>query len=256
MSRARPSGTGSRASTEPASRLGPTGFDPARCERIGNATLYCGDASEIVPTLGRFDAVIADPPYAVPTIVATGRETTRNVGDLSMIEIAYRHHADIWSEALGDEGRAFVFCDGSSYPSVFRAMYCRYNAAALVWNKGRIGMGREFRKSHELIVHGWKAKTPIFSDGVGRADILNFSPVPKDDRIHPAEKPVPLLCELLTVCGPRVLDPFMGSGSTGEACLRMGREFVGIEINPAYFEAACQRLRDAASAGPLFGEAA
>jgi site-specific DNA-methyltransferase (adenine-specific) len=219
---------------------------------IGRAKLYLGDAAEIVPTLGRFDAVIADPPYAVPTIVATGRETTRNVGDLSMIEIAYRHHADMWADALGDDGRAFVFCDGASYPSVYRAMYGRYSAAALVWNKGRIGMGREFRKSHELIVHGWRDKTPIFADGVGRADILNHAPVPKDDRIHPAEKPVSLIAELLTVCGQRILDPFMGSGATGEACARAGKDFVGIEINREFFDIACRRIDDAQRQGDMF----
>lgn len=228
----------------------------SRVETIGNATLYLGDAAEIVPTLGQFDAVLADPPYAVPTIVATGRETTRNVGDLSMIEVAYRHHADLWAAALGDNGRAFVFCDGASYPSVYRAMYCRYSLASLVWDKGRIGMGREFRKSHELIVHGWRSKTPIFGDGVGRADVLKHPAVPKDERVHPAEKPVSLLSELLTVCGPRILDPFMGSASSGAAALQTGRTFVGIEINEANFDIACKRIEDAQRQGQLFGEAA
>ena len=227
-----------------------------RVETIGRATLYLGDSQNIVPTLGKVDAVVTDPPYAVPTIVATGRETTRNAGDLSMIETAYRVHADLWADKLGEDGRAFVFCDGASYPSVYRAMYGRYNLAALVWSKGRIGMGREFRKSHELIVHGWRNKTPIYGDGIGRADVLQFPAVPKDERVHPAQKPVDLLCELLTVCGNVILDPFMGSGATGIAALRTGRSFIGIEIDPANFEVACQRISDAQGAGPLFGEAA
>lgn len=225
---------------------------------IGRATLYLGDSQDIVPTLGRVDAVVTDPPYAVPTIVAAGRDVTRNTGDLSMIETAYRAHADLWADLLGDEGRAFVFCDGASYPSVYRAMYGRYSLAALVWNKGRFGMGREFRKSHELIVHAWRSKTPIFADGVGRPDVLSFAPVPNEQRIHPAQKPVDLLRELLTVCGEIILDPFMGSAATGEAALLSGKQFIGIEIDPANFEIACARLRrvNGDDVGPLFGEAA
>jgi site-specific DNA-methyltransferase (adenine-specific) len=126
-------------------------------------------------------------------------------------------------------------------------MYGRYSAAALVWNKGRIGMGREFRKSHELIVHGWRDKTPIFADGVGRADILNHAPVPKDDRIHPAEKPVALIAKLLGKLpeGAVVLDPFMGSGAVGEACHNSRRSFVGIEADPTYFSIAQKRIEQA-----------
>ncbi len=226
-----------------------------REEIIGNARLILGDCRDILPTLGKVDAVVTDPPYAVPTIVAAGREVTRNVGDLSMIETAYGVHAALWADLLGDVGRAFVFCDGASYPSVYRAMYGRYSLASLVWAKGRIGMGREFRKSHELIIHGWRSATPVFADGVGRPDVLSFPAVPKDERIHPAEKPVPLLRELLTVCGPLVLDPFMGSGATGEAAIASGRDFIGCEIDARNFDIACKRIEDAQRQGDMFLEA-
>lgn len=226
-----------------------------RVEIIGNATLYLGDSTDILPSLGVFDAVLTDPPYAVPTIVAAGRDITRNVGDLSMIEVAYRHHADMWAAALGDAGRAFVFCDGASYASVYRAMYGRYSLASLVWDKGRIGMGREFRKSHELIIHGWRAGTPVFADGVGRPDVLKFAPVPRGDRIHDAEKPVMLLKALLAICGNRIVDPFMGSGATGEAALATGRCYVGIEISEPNFDIACRRIEAAQRQGQLLGVA-
>ena len=91
----------------------------------------------------------------------------------------------------------------------------------LVWDKGRIGMGREFRKSHELILHCWQHKTQAFSDGVGRADVFRFAPLSMEERQHPAQKPAALIEELLRVSGATILDPFMGSGTTGVACVRL-----------------------------------
>ena len=70
---------------------------------------------------------------------------------------------------------------------------------------------------------------------------------------HPAEKPVALLVQIVTLIAPAgavVLDPFMGSGSTGVAALQSGRRFVGIEVDPHYFEIACARIRAAAGAPP------
>jgi DNA modification methylase len=210
--------------------------------RIGDATLYCGDCLEILPTLGPVDAVVTDPPYSIPTQVASGREITRSVGDLSVIETAFRVYFGQWFSGLSEEGRAFVFCDGTSYPVIFRASFGNFSQALLIWNKKQIGMGREFRKSHELILHAWKRGTPIFSDGIGRADILECAPVPSESRVHPAEKPVDLVSDLLRVCGATILDPFMGSGTTGVACARLGRNFIGIEIEPRYFDIACERI--------------
>jgi DNA modification methylase len=211
-------------------------------ETIGDATLYLGDCLEIMPTLPKADAIITDPPYALPTMIAQGREVTRNVGDLSIIETAFRVHAKAWKSALKPEGRAFVFCDGTSHPSLFRATYGDFQSALLVWDKGRIGMGREFRKSHELILHCWSPSTPAFADGVGRADILKHAPVSSKERLHPAEKPVPLIADLLRVSGPLVIDPFMGGGTVGVACAGLGHRFIGIEIEPKYFDIACTRI--------------
>jgi site-specific DNA-methyltransferase (adenine-specific) len=219
---------------------------------INDATLYFGDCLEILPTLAPVDAIITDPPYALPTMIAQGRDVTRNVGDLSIIETAFRVHAAAWKRALTREGRAFVFCDGTSYPSMFRATYGEFQSALLVWDKGRIGMGREFRKSHELILHCWMPDTPAFGDGVGRADILKHAPVSSDSRDHPAEKPTNLIADLLRVSGKTILDPFMGSGSTGVAAVDLGRKFIGIEIERKYFDKACERINAAYSQGRLF----
>lgn len=222
----------------------------------GSIVLINADCLTVLPTLeaGSVDAVIADPPYAIPTIVAACRETTRTIGDLSLIEASFRLVFDSLRRVVADEGRLFVFCDGNSYPVVFRAAYGRLSTALLVWDKGRIGMGREFRKSHELIMHCWKPETPIFSDGVGRADVLKFSPVSSEAREHDAQKPVELLAELLTVCGGLVLDPFMGSASTALACINTGRKFVGCEIDPDTFDMAVARIEAELSRAPLWEE--
>lgn len=209
----------------------------------GDVQLYLGDCLEVLPTLETesVDAVITDPPYAIPTNAAQGRTITRTVGDLSLIESVFRGQFNEYARLAG---RAFVFCDGTSYPVIFRAAYGRWLTALLVWNKGRIGMGREFRKSHELIMHCWAQGTDIVSDGVGYSDVLEASPMGAN-RFHPAEKPLDLVGQLLRVCGHLVLDPFMGSGTTGVACVKTGRRFIGIEIDKGYFDIAIKRISEA-----------
>ena len=212
----------------------------------GGVTIFHGDCFDVMADgIGEaVDAVIMDPPYAVQTQISASRdrENISNLGDLSLQERVFRSLFDLTLAKSTTAGRHFVFADGTSYPTVFRAMYGRRLTALLVWDKGQIGMGREFRKSHELIMHAWSGETPIFGDGVGRSDVLHVSPVALAARMHPAEKPVELLLELLRVCGNAVLDPFMGSGSTLVAAKQLGRRAIGIEIEEKYCEIAARRL--------------
>ncbi len=225
-----------------------------KSETIGDCTLYLADCLDVMKDMpdNSVDCVVTDPPYAVPTIVAQGRRVVRNVGDLSIVETAFAVYFQEWQRLLTEVGRVFVFCDGTSYPVMFRSAYSRFFTACLVWSKGRIGMGREFRKSHELILHCWQPTTPTFSDGVGRADVLQYSPVYSDERQHPAEKPVDLIADLLLVSEGISLDPFMGSGTTGVACVNLGRKFIGIEIDEDYFNIACRRIEEAYQQPRLF----
>ena len=211
-------------------------------EREGIA-IYHGDCRDVLPTLRRnIDAIVTDPPYAIPTVVAQGRQVTRNVGDLSVVEAGLAALLGAAARLLLPTGRIFVFCDGTSYPVVFRVLYGTFGQGLLVWDKGQIGMGRDFRKSHELIAHGWLPDTPVFTDGLGRADVLKVSPVPPELRDHPAQKPVGLIYQLLAVSGPMILDPFMGSGTTLRAAKDLGRQAIGIEIEERYCEIAAKRL--------------
>lgn len=219
-------------------------------------TIHNVDCLDFLRTLpdGSVDAVVTDPPYAIPTCVASGRSNTRNVGDLSLIEATFRVLFTDFKRVLKPTGRLFVFCDGVSYPVVFRAAYGSFNTALLIWDKGRIGMGREFRKSHELVMHSWLPDTPVESDGTGYSDVLHVPPISSQEREHAAQKPVELLEQLLRVCGSTVLDPFAGSGTTGVACIQTGRNFIGCEIDAGYAEIARRRCREAEeSVGLLAG---
>ena len=210
----------------------------------GERTIYHGDCRDVLPNIRtKFSAVITDPPYAIPTQVAQTRTTTRNVGDLSVAEAGMEVMFRACDRVLETGGRYFVFCDGTSYPVISRVFYGRFTTALLVWDKRRIGMGREFRKQHELILHAWEKETPVVeSGGTGYADVLRCDPV-GNERVHDAQKPVGLLTQLLRVCGESVIDPFMGSGSTLVAAKKEGRSAVGIEIDEANCEKAANRLR-------------
>ena len=207
-------------------------------------TIYHGDCRDVLPMLRqRFEAIITDPPYAIPTQVAQTRTITRNVGDLSIAEAGLEAMFRECDRRLIDGGRYFVFCDGTSYPVLSRVFYGRFTTALLVWDKGRIGMGREFRKSHELILHAWERQTPLVdANGKGYADVLRCAPV-GDDRVHDAQKPVGLISQLLRVCGANVLDPFAGSGTTLVAAKQDGHKAVGIEIDERNCELAANRCR-------------
>jgi site-specific DNA-methyltransferase (adenine-specific) len=117
----------------------------------------------------------------------------------------------------------------------------------LVWDKTYFGMGTHFRHQHELILH--------FTHGPGReaarrdqGNVLHCKPVRKGS--HFPEKPLSLMADLLSVVtsgSQTVLDPFMGSGTTGVACAHLGRPFIGIEIEPRWFDLACDRIKAAQS---------
>lgn len=223
-------------------------------DETSGITIFHGDAFEVIPSLGRgfCNAVIADPPFAIPTNVAKGRNSTRSVGDLSIVEAAFRPLFSMFVKALDSTGRAFVFGDGASYPCIYRAAYSEWQTACIVWDKGVFGMGREFRKRHELILHCWREGTPIFSDGVGRADVLAERPVHHTEKLHDAQKPVGIITQLLPACGNVILDPFTCTGTVLIAAKETGRKAIGIEIEERYCEIAANRL----SQGVLFSAGA
>ncbi len=122
---------------------------------------------------------------------------------------------------------------------------------SIIWDKLNPGLGWRFRRRHEMIMVAHRAGGRLLwaDDSIAVANI--FALMPQRQRVHPNEKPLQLIEHFLLLITSRdqlVVDPFMGSGTTGVAAARNGRKFIGVEISPAHFEIACRRVSEALSA--------
>ena len=149
-------------------------------------------------------------------------------------------------------GHLLAFCDAQSYPVFYVSAYRHFaNMACLVWDKGRVGMGKPWRHQHEMILAAWDPGA--YSLGT-MSTILRESVVNTVDRDHPAEKPIPLLVRILNAITPpggTVLDPFAGSGTTLLAAIQEGFSVIGIEKEPEYCEIIRKRMAAAQRPLPL-----
>jgi site-specific DNA-methyltransferase (adenine-specific) len=143
-----------------------------------------------------------------------------------------------------------MFCDWRMYPMLSGAVESSGLRLQnmIVWDKGNAGLGCGFRPQHELIIHLVK--------GVGKyhstrgLNVYGAKRIHAKQKLHPTEKPIELLTELIQVVTPPggvVLDPFAGSGSTGKAAMLEGFRFIGIERESEYVEIARSRIDDALS---------
>ena len=208
-----------------------------RTETIGDATLYCGDCLEILPTLGRVDAVVTDPPYGLGDWNNRGS----NSGGPFDSNITQE-----WDKAVSAADLAPLF-DAARYQIIWGANYIGNlprTKQMLVWNKGIRGM--HFNDCELAWCSQWKEASRVF----------DLSPAGQTKQ-HPTQKPLPLMqwcVGLLPGDASIILDPFMGSGTTGVAALQLGRRFIGIEIDPGYFDIACKRIEEAWKQPRLFEE--
>jgi DNA modification methylase len=219
-----------------------------REEIIGDARLILGDCREVLPTLGKVDAVVTDPPFGID--YRSGYRT-----DALWVGNAIRNDTTVETRdaALQLLGDAPMLVFGS-----WKAPRPVDTKMVLTWDKGpALGMGDLSLpwkpSSEEIYVLG--------SGFVGARDegaVIYCPPVQsmaKNGRQHPNEKPVELLVRLLKkLPSGLTCDPFMGSGSTGVACVKLGRPFVGCEIEPRYFDIACRRIEEAYRQPRLFDE--
>jgi site-specific DNA-methyltransferase (adenine-specific) len=197
---------------------------------IGDATLYCGDCREILPTLERVDAVITDPPYGISANKQTlgkGKKEFERGGN--------------WDESAPDlascvaAGRLICFWGGNYFSDQLPV-----TNDWLIWHKKNDGRSfsecelawSNFGKQTRHLSHHWSG----------------------EEKAHPTQKPLVVMLWCIEQAGAAetILDPFMGAGTTGVAAVQMGRKFIGIEREPKYFEIACRRIEDAQRQEPLF----
>ncbi len=131
----------------------------------------------------------------------------------------------------------------------------------VIWDKKNPGTGWRYRRQHELVIVGMRAGSKIAWPGGGSstnpgsiANIISISKPRRYGKTHPNDKPPELVQQFLavhTAPGDVVIDPFMGGGATGIACIRMGRKFIGIELDQEYFDLACANIERAGQQGAL-----
>jgi len=215
-----------------------------RVERIGDSTLYLGDCLEVLPTIGTVDAVVSDPPYGIDyqsTLVKLGaREYTKIAGDAVAIDLRWMLQmpcpvlsfgANNFPDQLPHRGR-WLCWDKRTIDGAADAMLG--SPMELAWANKTTGYGKIVR-----VLHG----------GVVNAD--------GGARVHPTQKPIRVMEESILWAArdaETILDPFMGSGTTGVACANLGRKFIGIEIETRYFDISCKRIEQAYRQPRLFDE--
>lgn len=222
-----------------------------RIEKIGNATLYLGDCHEVLPVLPKVDALVTDPPYEIS---ASGG----GIGGKRQYLTDIRGHIDngFAIEMLSAFENWLVFC---GKPQLMDLMMQATNQGLRwqlrTWNKTNPTplTNANYLPDTEYMVHAFK--THVWQ-GKKRWIVGN---VEKSGFDHPTVKPQYVMLDALQCAsnyGDTVLDCFMGSGSTGVACMTLGRKFIGVEREPKYFEIACERIQMAQAQATLFEPAA
>lgn len=207
--------------------------------------LFNGDCMDILPILpkNKFTLLLTDPPYTKPTVTSFGRQTERNVADLSIQRFFMKGFASQVSRVV--TGSIIVHCDDAYATILHDVFYDWQQCHFLIWDKGKMGMGSPFRKQHELLLFATKHPLTEFTDGKTRTTVLKHTPVPSVEKLHGAEKPMSLVSNILsglTNEGDLVLDPFAGSGTTLRAARDLGRRAVGIELSLEYCEIVVKRM--------------
>jgi site-specific DNA-methyltransferase (adenine-specific) len=239
----------------------------------GTVRLICGDCLEVLPTLGKVDAVVTDPPYSSGGQYRASRTQSTSSKYVQSGTLAYRpefgnDHFDqrawmMWSEAWlkaakdtsNEEAVLCSFIDWRQLPALTDVVqFAGWTWRGIsVWSKkfGRV-MPSGFSSAAEYVVVGSNGAMPINVD-VYPPGVFECSSPSGDAKEHIAQKPEPVMDWVLSVLkkGATVLDPFMGSGTTGVACVRTGRKFIGIEREPRYFEIAKRRISDELNRFPL-----
>lgn len=210
----------------------------SRVEQIGDCTLYLGDNRDVIPTLGLIAACVTDPPYGIGKD-GQKRSHGKHGGRKEYEFLGWdgvRPGRELF-DAIRDVTHEQIIWGGNYF-----ADYLPATQRWLVWDKQQ----RIYQSDAEL---AWTSQ-----HGALRVFDANRCILAKDGAEHPTQKPVELMkwCIEFFPDAHTILDPFMGSGTTGVACVKLGRKFIGIEIEEKYFDIACKRIDAATRQGDLF----
>lgn len=208
----------------------------------GRIRLIEGDCREVLPTLGHVDALVTDPPYGIG-------EAGKNFASRGKLASADKYERSDWDDHPAFDAVADAML-ATEYHIIFGGNYYPLSPTScwLVWDK--MGPANDFADC-EL---AWTN----LSKAVRRIRFLWNGFMRKERgiaRVHPTQKPVGVMewcINHLPADAETVLDPFMGSGTTGVACVKLGRRFIGIEIERRYFDIACERIDEASRQKDLF----
>ncbi len=216
----------------------------------GQVRLICADCREVLPTLGKVDAVVTDPPYGVGFKGQTENDGRKSRGTYSgaFDDTDQNYILDRVCLAIRIADRAAITPGSRLLPK-----YPPYDDLGCFFVPGGVGMGRwGFCCSHPIAYYGKRPSRP----GMWPTSFYDAKPMPSDYG-HPVAKPIEWmnrLVALATMPDQTVCDPFMGSGTTGVAAVKLGRRFIGIEIHEPYFDIACRRISDALKQPDMFIE--
>jgi DNA modification methylase len=217
---------------------------------IGNAVLYLADCNDVAPLLEPVDCLITDPPYGLGSLSGTiSKQRNKN---------SYDSYEDTEDNLIKNvipaivkmlelsNGRGLITPGGKCLQ-----LYPRARAIGGFYQPASVGMcGWGFAGFNPVLFYG---KDP--RDGKGQTSTSTVLTEKASNNEHPCAKPIGAMRWMVnkgSLEGETVLDPFMGSGTTGVACVELGRNFIGIEKDQKYFEIACQRIEHAYSQGQLF----
>ena len=222
-----------------------------RTETIGDATLYLGDCLEILPTLEKVDAVVTDPPYGIGFRYEGKYVDVGGDEYASLIKILCGHPAAILQypeemmrslcPVLGAPDECLAWVYPSNLPRQFR-LWGLWGLKAYLGAVKQPAKNPDSKKVKSLMVNSydWWEQPQVKGNGTEKT-------------AHPCQIPVSCVERVITLTKPQtILDPFMGSGTTGVACANLGRKFIGIEISEKYFDIACERITAAQAQLRLF----
>lgn len=238
-----------------------------RKEVIGNATLYLGDCLTILPEL-RADAIITDPPYGQrqnTNVVGKGGSRAYSIHDKRRKAAGGLHSTGIatrFPDAIAVDDKPFDPAPWLALAPVvlfWGAHKFAHRLPAggwLVWDKVPTGKIRDQGDGEAAWLNRDRPMRiyRLLWDGVCVGTEARHEVTAGQQRVHPTQKPEALMRWCITQAGAAgtILDPYMGAGSTGVAALQLGHKFVGVEIEPQYFEVACERIENVQRQERLF----